>query len=111
MKFKKRKLSEYELTKAELDKFRSISVRMDNIEKTIEGADKNAPESFWSAAFKHKDSLSVELREWWTEVQGRLHSPDEARVDPNAGCLFVLVDENGNIDGTSSVDILSVDWE
>jgi len=111
MNFKKRKLTEYELTKDELDKFRSISVRMDNIETTINTAAKDSPEAFWSAAFKHKDGLSVELRDWWTEVQGRLHSPDEARCDPNAGCLFVLVDANGNIDSTSSVDTNAIDWE
>ena len=112
MTFKKRKLPEYQLTAKEIEDFRSLNVRMDNIQKTIETADKNAPEAFWTAAFKHKDELSVELSNWWTNVQTRLHTPNEARVDANAGCLYLLIDENGNVDATSTnIDVISLDWE
>lgn len=110
MNFKRKKL-DYELTQDEINAFRSINVRMENIEKTINSADKNAPEAFWSAAFKHKDELTVELREWWTSIQTKYKSPDAARMDPNAGCLFVLLDENGNEDAETSLDnIFNIPW-
>lgn len=109
----KRKLS-YEITQAEIDSFSSISVRMDNIEKTIAEAkaDPATSEAFWTAAFNHKDKISAELADWWNKLKARLGvSLDAARVDPNAGCLFELIGDDGKVDTVSFIDPSLVAFE
>ena len=108
--FFKRKL-DVELTHESLESFKSISIRMDGIEDQLKSArEDGASESFLNAAFKHKDALQVELKDWW-DNEKKLHSvPGSARVDPTAECFFELVDEDGNVDTTSKVDPSTIEF-
>ena len=106
----KRKL-DVAITEAEIAEFKSIGTRQNNIAQTIAGASKNAPESFFSAAFKHQDKLKEEEVAWWEKIQKKYNTPDSARCDVVAGCLFELIDDNGNVDVTTTIDPSLVAFE
>ena len=105
-KFLKRKLN-VELSSESLESFKSISVRMDGIEDQLKAArEEGASESFFNAAFAHKDKLQIELKDWWdNEKKSHADLPGSARVDTEAGCFFELVDEDGNVGAIGCVGL------